>query len=703
MDEVDEDRPAERRLAAIWFADVPGFTRLSAENEPEALRLLSVLQAMASEIVEDHGGTVVKFMGDGVLAEFPSTDPAAEAVLRLQMGLEDETRTWDSGPHLLRAGLHLGDVTVGPDGDIFGDGVNRASRLEGLAEPGQLLVSEDVWRQLRRRPDFQFADGGEHDVRNVPERMQVYALRPTAELAQALGARVTKPKPAITSKQARPPRRSHKRAIAVGVSAGLIAFISLIVWSAFEPPGRESHAHDGILRVAVIPFAVRGEDATSNAYLGEGVADEMIHALRGVDSIRVSSRRSSFAYGESSSQASSLTTMEIAAKLGVNILVVGSVRPAGSGNITLTAEALTADHDEQVGDGTWTGPAEDITLGQELVVRELVGELIESYDMDMTGATGTPSVVQEIPPAASEALQRGRHALAGGRYRKAVTQLEAAATLAPLAPRIKLALAEAVIQVADAGEVSAEVAGARAKALLMEAAALEDDPNTHALLGYVLARFDWDWVGAEEHYREALAIQPTTTLRREYAEFLASRGRFAPAQEQIATSILEEPGSVQGVTARGIVFFRAGELDQARVLLDMALQLDPTDLPARIHLARSQAGMGAFQSADSTLASSQEPLARAWRLQLRIASGSGGIPARRIRQLDEALRRGGDAPYVAAAIHLAAGRGGPMKEALLRAIEVRSPSLMWLASDPIWESARGNVRFQEVVSRVEGS
>jgi len=265
-----------------------------------------------------------------------------------------------------------------------------------------------------------------------------------------------------------------------------------------------------------------------------------------------------------------------------------------------------------------------------------------------------------------------------------------------------VALAEALIRHADARGALAEAAGTRAKALLAEATALEDDADANALLANVIARFDWNWEGAERHYRQALGINATSVLRREYAEFLASRGRFAQAQEQVATSIREEPGSVQGVTARGIVFFREGRFGDARVLLDMAVQLDPTDLPARIHLARAQFGLGQFQEASATLASSDDPMARAWQIQLRIAAGGESLPAQQAGQANEALSRGGDWPYVLAAIRMASGQVQPMGMALRRAIEARSPSLMWLASDPIWERARGNARFDEVVSRVEG-
>jgi adenylate cyclase len=119
------------RLAAIWLADIVGFTRLAAEDETLALRLVEILQAAA---VEAHEGKIVKFMGDGVLAEFASAQGGAVSGIQLLLRFGQLTEGWPQGPHQLRLGMHLGD------------GVNRASRLEGLAEPGRLLVSEDLYR-----------------------------------------------------------------------------------------------------------------------------------------------------------------------------------------------------------------------------------------------------------------------------------------------------------------------------------------------------------------------------------------------------------------------------------------------------------------------------------------------------------------------------------------------------------------------------
>ncbi len=220
-----------RRLAAIWFADIVGFTRLAAENEPLALRLVEVLQTAATAAVESHEGNIVKFTGDGVLAEFASTERAAFGATQLLLRFGQLTESWPQGPHQIRLGMHSGDVTVGADGDIYGDGVNRASRLEGLAEPGKLLVSEDVYRQLRSRPVMILTDLGTRSVKGYDDPIRVYDAEPTEELARSLLREAATPEAA--SQTTGPPR--FVRPIAIGITVGILTFVALGVWTALGP------------------------------------------------------------------------------------------------------------------------------------------------------------------------------------------------------------------------------------------------------------------------------------------------------------------------------------------------------------------------------------------------------------------------------------------------------------------------------------
>jgi class 3 adenylate cyclase len=172
------DRQVEgsiRRLAAVWFADIVGYTRMSASDEDTALALVSILQEVARAEVAAQGGRIVKFIGDAVLAEFQSTEASVRAALALNA--QYEVASANAGhPSKLRVGVHVGDVLGTPDGDLYGDGINTASRVQGAAEPGHCWVTKDVWSQLHARRDFRFATVGENALKGLDAKLSIYSV-----------------------------------------------------------------------------------------------------------------------------------------------------------------------------------------------------------------------------------------------------------------------------------------------------------------------------------------------------------------------------------------------------------------------------------------------------------------------------------------------------------------------------------------------
>jgi class 3 adenylate cyclase/tetratricopeptide (TPR) repeat protein len=177
----------QHRLSAVWFADIVGYSGLAGEDEAAALHLVDLLQALSRDAVGRRGGRIVKFMGDGALAEFPSTEAAVRAAHALMAAFASRSR--EAGREgTLRIGVHVGDVAAGQDGDLYGDGVNVAARLQAEAEPGQVLVSEDVWRQLRPRREFGFTPLGERSLKGMATRVAVYAasIDPASAAAETM-------------------------------------------------------------------------------------------------------------------------------------------------------------------------------------------------------------------------------------------------------------------------------------------------------------------------------------------------------------------------------------------------------------------------------------------------------------------------------------------------------------------------------------
>ena len=167
----------ERKLAAILAADVVGYSRLMGADEAGTLeRLKSLRKELVQPKITARGGRIVKLMGDGLLAEFPSVVEAVHCAVDIQQSVSArETELPEDQRILLRIGVNLGDIIV-EGSDIYGDGVNVAARLEALAEPGGIFISSDAYRQARGKMEAEFEDLGEQDLKNVAEPVRVYRV-----------------------------------------------------------------------------------------------------------------------------------------------------------------------------------------------------------------------------------------------------------------------------------------------------------------------------------------------------------------------------------------------------------------------------------------------------------------------------------------------------------------------------------------------
>src|ERR1700676_4736361 len=175
---VLSDERVERRLAAILAADVAGYSRLMGANEEATLaQLKSVRRALVDPTIAAHRGRIVKTTGDGVLVEFASAVDAARCAVEVQRGMAAQNMDVPKDLRIeFRIGIHVGDIII-DDNDIFGDGVNIAARLEGIAESGGICVSDDAQRQIRGKVDIAFDDMGSQTLKNIAEPMRAWRMR----------------------------------------------------------------------------------------------------------------------------------------------------------------------------------------------------------------------------------------------------------------------------------------------------------------------------------------------------------------------------------------------------------------------------------------------------------------------------------------------------------------------------------------------
>ena len=311
-------------LAALWFADIAGYSKRGLEDERGALELVELLQTLSRITVQRYEGRVVKFFGDAVLAEFPSTEMAVRAAAVLSKVYAEQSIKTGRG-HYLRIGVHLGDVAVDTDGDLYGDGVNAAARIRAAVDPGQVVVSDDVWRQIRGRQGFRFERLGNRDLKGVG-LIDLYLVT----LAE------------------NPPAASG---------------------STTEARSQHSQQRKQKIRsIAVLPFADLSAERDQE-HFSDGVAEEILNALSKIGGLHVPARTSCFAF-----RGTSLDAREIGKRLGVETLLDGSIRKSGK-RVRISVQLVDASNGYQLWSERFDREIEDIFAIQDEIARSVLESL----------------------------------------------------------------------------------------------------------------------------------------------------------------------------------------------------------------------------------------------------------------------------------------------------------------------------------------
>ena len=326
----------ERRLAAILAADVVGYTRLMGADETGTLRRLTELRQGALEpLIAEHHGRVFKLIGDGLLVEFASVVDALTCAVAWQNGVAEREVAADEDKLLqFRIGINVGDVIV-EDGDIYGDGVNVAARIEGLASPGGICVSGTVFDHVKGKVDIDFVDLGEQQVKNINQPVRVYRIALDSETDGSDAA---------------------------GTWVGSVA--------ALEPRDKPS--------VAVLPFDNKSGDAEQD-YFADGITEEIITELSRFQSLQIIARSSVFAYKDKA-----VTTRDIGRELGVEYVVEGSVRRSGD-RVRLMVQLVESASGKQIWAESYDRHLIDIFELQDELTRAVVATLpgrIESANVE---------------------------------------------------------------------------------------------------------------------------------------------------------------------------------------------------------------------------------------------------------------------------------------------------------------------------------
>jgi TolB-like protein len=579
-----------RRLAAIVCADVAGYSRLMGADEEGTLAALKAhRRELIDPLLAQHQGRIVKTTGDGILIEFGSVIDAVRCAVVMQQGMQDRNAGLAESQRIMfRLGINLGDIII-EDGDIFGDGVNVAARLEALAQPGEIFVSASVREQLGEKLPVGFTDIGEHNVKNIARPIHVYRVEKRGEPAAAVDA------------------NANRKALAL--------------------PDRPS--------IAVLPFQNMSGDAEQE-YFCDGMVEDIITGLSRIKWLFVIARNSSFVY-----KGRAIDVKHIGRELGVRYVLEGSVRKGGN-RVRITGQLIEAETGHHVWAERYDRPLDDVFALQDEMTLNVVGaiepslrqaeiERVKRERPDDMGAydlllRALPDVYAAMPAEAGKALQLLNRAL------EREPDYALAHGYASWCHEIRFVRAGQKPEDRDAAVRHAQAAITHGL----------DDADALALAAFTLANIVHDMAAARKAFEQALAISPSCFLA--LALGAAAFGWKAEAERAIAwgeRGLRISPfdrllyGPAHGVALGN---FLLGQSDKAADAARRAIQSKPDFSISHVLLAAALAQGGHIEEAK---ASAARVVALQPGFTTRGHCAALGVPAALATPLSEALGAAG--------------------------------------------------------------
>jgi len=376
----------DRKLAAIIFTDIVGFSQKMSVDENLALQLLDTHNDILDHSIERFQGRILKRMGDAIFAEFESANNAVNCAIDIQTKLTDYN-TDKPTKYLIaiRIGIHLGDVVIRGD-DLFGDGINIASRLEPLAEPGGICITQAVYQSVKAHIEIKPELIGEVKLKNIEDKQIIYKF-----------PSFYPDKVAVSKVKVKAAKSSWLMASSVIV----LGIASLIWWSVQKTnnndmPKSVTQEQEGA-SIAVLPFVNMSSDPEQE-YFSDGISEEILNVLAKIPNLHVTSRSSAFAF-----KGKALDLTKVAKQLGVNHILEGSVRKSGT-TVRITAQLIEAGSDRHLWSKTYDRELTDVFAIQDELADAIVAVLKIKL---MVNSLVVKDVVHKVSPEAHTAYLKG--------------------------------------------------------------------------------------------------------------------------------------------------------------------------------------------------------------------------------------------------------------------------------------------------------
>ncbi len=662
--------PVERRLAAIMFTDIVGYTALMAESEETGLQVRKRHRALVRPLVEQYHGESIEARGDESLSVFPTALDAVNCALAIEEHLRDDAEL------KLHLGIHLGDLIV-QDGEVSGDGVNIASRICALSEGGGLCVSGEVHRSIRNQPGIETTALGEQTLKNVPEPVAVYSVMGTAAPPRPVAKRA-----AVSRGRAFP--RAARAAVAlvvVAIGAG---------WWLYRPATDLAP----IRSIAVLPLENLSGDPEQE-YFADGMTEALIGDLAKIGALSVISRTSIMRYKQSDK-----SLPEIAEELGVDGVLEGTVMRAGD-RVRITTQLIDARNDHHLWSERYDRELSDVLALQSDVARAVARQI----ELTLTPQEESRIAnTRRVNPAAHEAYLKGRFFWnqRGESLHKAIDYFQRAIEIDPQHATAYAGLADTYALLPIYVPTPARDVMPKARAAALKALELDDSlASAHATLG-MIRTYDLDWAGAEGEFRRAAELSPSdATVHVRMSFYLASTGRTEEGLAELRRAQELDPLSVTVQRSMGRQYYWARQYERAIEAVRRSLELDPDSPQARSILARALARLGRLDEAAREIDLASDNLSdRVARAHVRAMAGQRPAALRILKEIELDPSARYFVPTQIAAVHAALGDPDRAFEWLEVGVRERKLRFGILAADPDLDPLRSDPRFQDLLHRI---
>jgi adenylate cyclase len=509
-----------RQLAAIMFTDIVGYTALMSDDEQEAFELLNKNRFLQKPLIEQYGGKWIKELGDGVLATFSTVTDAVNCACSIIKGCEPINGL------KLRIGIHQAEV-VFENNDVFGDGVNIASRLQSVAPIGGICISEAVRNNVANRKEIKTRFLREESLKHLKEPIRIHEI--------ILDTTDTLPHPAA---------------------------------SVYKEPREVASAKS----IAVLPFINMSNDPEQE-YFSDGMAEEILNSLSHLKDLKVAGRTSSFQF-----KGKNIDLREVGEKLGVSTVLEGSVRKQGN-KLRITAQLINVEDGFHLWSEKYDRNMDDIFAIQDEIALAIT-ENLKVILLEKEKAIITKSLTQNTE--AYELYLRGRFYLNKRLLFQSLEQFKKAVEIDPAFAKAHAGLADAYIILGFYNFLPAKEVMPKAKQEA-DAALLLDDSlcEPYCSLGLYYTSFEWNWPEARKNFLRSLQLNPRYTqshiwFGHYYLTWV--EGKFEEGEKHLDIAIELEPFSSITYLTQFAIALTAGKYDQVFHLARQGFELDPDSM-----------------------------------------------------------------------------------------------------------------------------